>query len=145
MIKEHREITVNQPREKVFEFLTDDDKISTWVNGIVSIEPFGEPKEGVGAKARITVNVPMEMTMVSVVSEWDPPRRFAWAVDVDSMASQQAYTLEEVADGTKIILDVEHRLKGFFMKLMSPLIGWQIKSERAKEMVRLQKVLDELK
>lgn len=144
MIKEHREITVQQSREKVFEFLNDDEKISTWVNGIVAIEPFGEPSEGVGAKANITVNVPTEMTMVSTISEWDPPRRFAWSVDVDAMASQQTYTLDEFEGGIKITLTVEHRPKGFFMKLLSPLIAWQIKSERAKEMERLKKVLEEL-
>ena len=73
MIKEHREIVVDQPREKVFEFLNDDTRLSSWVNGIVSIEPFGEPAEGLGAKAKIVVNVPSEMEMVSTISEWDSP------------------------------------------------------------------------
>jgi uncharacterized protein YndB with AHSA1/START domain len=144
MIKEHREITIQQPREKVFEFLNDNSKISSWVNGIVAIEPFGEPTEGLGAKATITVNVPAEMKMVSTISEWEPPRRFAWSVDIEQMTSRQTYTLEEVGDGTKVTLTVEHRPKGFFMKLLSPVIGWQIKSERAKEMERLKKVLNEL-
>ena len=144
MIKEHREITVQRPREKVFAFLTDDSKLSSWVKGIVSIEPFGEPKEGVGAKARLVVNVPTEMEFVSTISEWEPPRRFAWSVDVKETASMQIYTLDEVDGGTKVTLDVEHRLKGFVMKLMSPFIGWHLKSERAKEMERLRKVLEKL-
>lgn len=144
MIKEHREIIVQQPREKVFDFLNDRDKLSLWVNGIVRVEPFGEPSEGLGAKARIVVNVPAEMELVSTISQWDPPRRFAWSVDVKELASEQVYTLEEVDGGVKVVLDVEHWLKGFFMKLMSPLIGWQIKSERAKEMIRLQTALNDL-
>ncbi len=144
MIKEHRELTVRKPRETVFGFLNDSSKISSWVKGIVAIEPFGEPTEGVGAKAKIVINVPTEMEMVSTVSEWDPPHRFAWSVDVKEMASTQTYTLDEVEGGTKVTLDVEHRFKGFFMKLFSPLIGRQIKSERAKEMERLKQALEAL-
>ena len=144
MIKEHREITVQQPREKVFAFLTDDSKLSTWVKGIVSIEPFGEPKEGVGAKARLAVNVPTEMEFVSTISEWEPPRRFAWSIDIKEMASTQIYTLDEVDGGTRITLHVEHRLKGFVMKFMSPFIRWHLNSERTKEMVRLRNVLEKL-
>jgi uncharacterized protein YndB with AHSA1/START domain len=144
MIKEHREITVRQSREMVFAFLTDDSKLSSWVKGIVSVEPFGEPKEGVGAKARLVVNVPTEMEFVSTISEWEPPRRFAWSVDVKEMASTARYTLVEADEGTKVTLDVEHRLKGFVMKLMSPFIRWHLTSERAKEMERLRKALEEL-
>lgn len=144
MIKEHREITVPQPREKVFNFLTDDRKLSSWVKGIVSIKPFGEPTEGVGAKARLVVNIPTEMEFVSTISAWEPPRRFAWSVDVKEMASTQTYTLDEVEGGTRVTLDVEHRLKGFVMKLMSPFIRWHLKSERAKEMERLRKLLEQL-
>jgi len=144
MIKEHREIVVPQTRDTVFAFLTDETKLTSWVDGIVSIEPFGEPSEGLGSKARVKINVPVEMEVVSTTTEWEPPYRVAWSVDVPEMASTQTYTLEPVAEGTQITLDVEHRLKGFFMNLFSPLIGWQIKSARAKEMERLREVLSQL-
>ena len=144
MIREQREITVQKPRQEVFDFLNDETKLSSWVNGITSIEPFGEPKQGVGAKAKLVVSVPTEAEFVSVVSEWDPPKRFAWSVDMKEMASTQTYTLEDLGDGaTKVVLEVEHRPKTFMMKLLSPLIGWSIKKERAKEMVRLKTMLEE--
>jgi carbon monoxide dehydrogenase subunit G len=144
MIKEHRELTVTKPREAVFEFINDNEKISSWVKGIVSVEPFGEPTDGMGAKVKLVVNVPAEMELVSTISEWEPPHRFAWSVDVKEMASTQTYILDEVEGGTKITLNVEHRFKTFFMKLISPLIGMQIKSERAKEMERLKQVIEAL-
>ena len=144
MIKEHQEIVVRQPRKTVFEFLNDEEKLSSWVNGIVTITPIGEPKEGLGARAKLVVNVPTEMEFESVVTVWEPPRRFAWSIDVKQMASTQTYALEDLGEETKIVLDVEHRLKGFTMKLLSPLIRMTLKKERAKEMERLKAALNEI-
>ena len=144
MIKEHRELTVQKPRKTVFEFINDKGKISSWVNGIVSVEPFGEPTEGVGAKVKLVINVPTETELVSTVTEWEPPHRFAWTVDIKEITSTQTYTLDEIEGGTRITLDVEHRFKGYFMKLLSPIIGSQIKTERPKEMERLKRALNDL-
>ncbi len=145
MIRERREITVQQPRETVFEFLNDEEKLSSWVNGIVSITPIGAIEEGLGARAKIVINVPTEMEFESTVTAWDPPRRFAWSVEMKEMASTQTYTLEDLGDRrTKILLEVEHQLKGFVMRCLSPLIRMTLKRERAKEMERLRTVLDAL-
>ena len=111
MIREHQELTVKQPREKIFEFLNDESNAALWINGIVSIEPIGEPKEGLGSQVKIVVNVPSDMEIISTVTEWDPPKRFAWTGEVEGFTGVQTYQLEEVEGGTKIILDVEHRRK----------------------------------
>lgn len=144
VIKERREIVVKPSPEDVFEFLNDDAKLSSWVNGIESIKPFGEPSEGLGAKAKLVVSLPTKMEFVSEVTEWDPPRRFAWTVDDHGMKSTQTYNLEEVDGGTRIVLSVIHEPRTWMTKLFSPLIGWTIKKERAKEMIRLRDALNGL-
>lgn len=144
MITERREIVATPPPEKVFEFLNEDSKVSSWVNGIESIEPFGEPSEGLGARAKLVVSSPAKMEFVSTVTEWEPPNRFAWTVDDHGMKSTQTYTLDRIRDGTRVVLTVVHEPKSWTAKLLAPLIGWSIKKERAKEMIRLQNELNKL-
>ena len=86
----------------------------------------------------------MEMEFLSTVSAWNPPAEFVWTLELDQMESVQSYRLDEVSEGTRITVTGRHRLKGLFMTLISPFLGWQIRTARAKEMAKLGQLPDDL-
>ena len=51
----------------------------------------------------------MEWTLPCFVTEWEPPRRFSWAVlEQDNPSSVWSYVLREAESGTEVVQRFEH-------------------------------------
>lgn len=129
-------IEVAKPRQEVFDFLTDDDNLPKIVPNLADHGVIEDRPEKLGStfwheyeeKGR-------RMKMTGVVTEYEPPRRWAVKLDGAFFGLEVAYTLDELGpDSTRITQDSSARFKHVF-KLMGLLFGKKMKAdgERVQE------------
>lgn len=142
MISESSHITINLPVEQVFDFLSQDSNLSSWVNGVVSITPVGLPTGGVGDAVIIEVDRPQPMTIRSELIEYQPPHRLTIEHRAKGMTGRLTYQLSPFDGVTQLELQAQHQPLGTLNRLFAPVIGRIIKRERRKELARLKAVLE---
>jgi len=144
MIKESHKISIDKDISTIFDFINDDSKLHTWVNGIVSIEPIGTHTGGIGDSVLIKVNIPNDAEITSTLIEYEKPTRMSIKYSSNGMNGKMSYDLEDLGNSTELKVMAQHNAQGIFMKILSPIIGFVIKKERKKELIRLKKVIEAL-
>src|SRR3954469_8413108 len=106
------------PIEDVWALLTDVERMAGLGPEHTAAHWVGEAR-GLGARFDgANRNGDMEWTLPCFVTEWEPPRRFGWAVlEQDDPSSVWTYTLREVEDGTEVVQQFAHGRNFSFTRL----------------------------
>jgi ribosome-associated toxin RatA of RatAB toxin-antitoxin module len=105
-----RSVLVRRDPEAVFALVADVARYPEFFRGMTRWEPCTDQVREVGACYRILMQVgSIEAGGVICTTEWDEPRTIAWTGE-RGIRQRGRWTLEPVADGTRLTLEV-----GFFL------------------------------
>jgi uncharacterized protein YndB with AHSA1/START domain len=126
MVKVETGVVINQPIEKVFEFVTTPEDDTKWYVGLESRDHTpGEPA-GVGSTSQSKIRflgIPVEVTWE--VTEYEVPTKIAVKSIEGPVSIEAGYTFEAVAEGqTKVTVRGEADLVGVFHSQTLPLVYW---------------------
>jgi uncharacterized protein YndB with AHSA1/START domain len=121
MTKLEASVVINRPVEEVFTFVSDFENSTQWMAELVEAKQTSEGPLGVGTTVS-AVAKPLGRRAESTqeVVEYEPNRKFAIKSISGPVNSQDNYTFESVAGGTKVTRVAEAEMVGFF-KLAEPL------------------------
>jgi uncharacterized membrane protein len=72
-------ITVNAPADQVWEFISDPERMLSFMSGVTRWEVEGEQRTGLGARYRILFRIgAAEIGGLIEIVEWDEPHELAW-------------------------------------------------------------------
>ena len=142
MIKVEASVVVNQPIEKVFEFVTTPENDAKWYFGVESRDHTpGEPA-GVGSTSQSEIRfLGVGMTVEWEVTEYDAPTMIKVKTAKGPVSVEAGYALETAAEGqTKVAVAGEADLTGVF-DLAEPLVErmaqrqWEAGLENLKDVL----------
>ena len=120
------EVEINAPSQLVFSWMTEPEKLTQWIRGLVGSEPIGDPGLKVGARSLETIEEGgRTCVMESEVLELVPNEKLVVALEMKrgpTMKSIASYTLLEEAGRTTVRLDQEGSYGGFFMKVLARIM-----------------------
>ena len=142
MVKVESSVLVDQPIQKVFEFVTTPENDAQWYIGVESRDHTpGEPA-GVGSTSQSTIRfLGVSMTVEWEVTGYDPPNKIEIKTVKGPVSVEAAYSLEAVAEGqTKVSVHGEADVGGVF-SLAEPLVErmaqrqWDASFENLKDVL----------
>ncbi len=135
-------VVISRPIEQVFAFVTDPEKMSLWMSDLVEAKQTSEGPVGVGTTASAVAN-PLGRRIESTqeVVKYEPNRKFAIKSTSGPVASEDEFTFESVAGGTKVTRVTEAGLGGFF-RLAEPLAVRMLKRQFETNFANLKDLLD---
>ena len=142
MVKVETSVVINQPIEKVFEFVTKPENDAKWYVGLESWDHTpGEPA-GVGSTSQSKIRflaIPIEVTWE--VIGYEPPNRIEVKTIEGPVSVEAEYTLETVAETkTKLTVSGEADVGDVF-ELVEPIIEriarrqWDASLENLKDLL----------
>ena len=123
-------MVINQPIERVFEFLTRYENIPHFVPGVLKVEQTSPGPIGVGTTYQLVskIFVPGLKTVSTYeVTEYEHNKKISVKSITGLAQGSAAETLESVEGGTRVTVSGEGRLCGFF-RLLESLAAINIKS-----------------
>jgi len=134
----HRvELTVAAPPERVFRFLTEPEKIASWMAGFVSSEPLTPGGLRLGARSRETLDdAGRRVRMTSEVTGLEPAVRLELRLEADFLDATSCYTLARSAGGTRLVHELVPRYKGP-LRLVAPLMRAAVQRKLEADLGRL--------
>jgi uncharacterized protein YndB with AHSA1/START domain len=97
-------IDIAAPREEVFRWVTERDKLTSWMGGAGAM-PEDPAQLAVGFTAAGTMPSPGgDRPTTLTVTAWNPPSTFGCTITYDGGDSISVYTLTETATGTRLEL-----------------------------------------
>ena len=142
MIEVESSVLINQPIEKVFEFVTTPENDAQWYIGIESRDHTpGEPA-GVGSTSQSEIRfMGVPMTVEWEVIEYEAPKKIKVKTTKGPVSVKAGYTFEAVAEGqTKVSVHGEADVGGVF-SLAEPLVErmaqrqWEASFENLKDVL----------
>jgi len=126
-------VTINRSAGDVFDYLADGTHNRDWRHGVLEIEK-ATAAEGEGASYRQVLAGPGGRRIQGDyrVTVFDPPRRLEFLVTAGPARPSGAFELTETPEhGTRVRFALDVSPAGL-MKLMTPMIGRQLRSEVAQ-------------
>ena len=142
MTKLESSVVINRPLEEVFAFVTDFDNATQWMAELVEGKQTSEGPLGVGTTLS-GVARPMGRRVESTqeVVEYEPNSKYAIKSTSGPVASQDNYTFESVAGGTKLTRVAEAEVSGVF-KLAEPLFARMMRRQFETNFANLKDLLE---
>lgn len=132
--------TLNVPIEEAFTWVSDPDHLPRWVGPFEEMTIEGEPREGAPIKVKAKF-LGVSFTNQSVVTGYEPPRRFSWRGErpfpIDTTA-----TLERTGENTTEVTISADLEPGGFFKLASGFVAEQMRKSLRDDVVRLKEIVD---
>jgi carbon monoxide dehydrogenase subunit G len=142
MIQVNDSVEINRPVDQVFDFLADIGNAPRWQRGVVSSRKDSEGPMRVGTTFTENMRVMgMSFDARCEVTAFEPPRRIAMVADGKLVRYHGVFQLEPVGAATQLSVDAQVALKGFW-RLLSPLMGSEIRKESAAELQDIRRVLE---
>ena len=121
MLKLEKSVVINRPIEEVFAFMTDFENATQWMSELVECKRTSEGPVGMGTTfSAVATPLGRRVESTQEVAEYEPNRKYAIRSISGPATSEDAYTFESVAGGTKITRVAEAEMKGLF-RLTEPL------------------------
>lgn len=142
MVNVETSVLINQPIEKVFEFVTTPENDAQWYIGVESRDHTpGEPA-GVGSTSQSTMRfLGVEVTVTWEVTEYEPPTKIEVKSIEGPVSIEAEYTFEAITEGqTKVTVEGEADVAGLF-SLAEPLVErmaqrqWEASFENLKDVL----------
>jgi uncharacterized protein YndB with AHSA1/START domain len=142
MIEVKASVVVNQPIEKVFEFVTTPENDTKWYVGLESWDHTPDEPAGVGSTSQSKIRflgIPFDVTWE--VIGYEPPKKIKVKTIEGPVSVEAKYTFEAVGEGqTKVTVQGEADLVGVF-DLAEPLVEriaqrhWENSFENLKDVL----------
>ena len=142
MIQEELSITIRQPVETVFAFLTDLTNAPRWHQNCLDIKDASPGQVGVGTTfLMVTKALGRRFETRYECSQYEPNRRYTVKAIAGPVAGQSTTTLEATDGGTRITVSAELEGSAFF-KLAEPLIARQFRRDQTTNLNTLKHLLE---
>ena len=114
-------VSINRPIQEVFTFVTTIEKMSLWMSELVEAKQTSEGPVGVGKMASAVAN-PLGRRVESTqeITDYVPNRKFAFKSTSGPLKTQDEFSFESDAGGTKVTRTTKGEFGGFF-KMAEPL------------------------
>jgi uncharacterized protein YndB with AHSA1/START domain len=143
MIRIETSTQVNQPRDRVFDFLTDVDSLPKWQSGVVQSKRLTEGPVRVGFQYEETAKVAFwNLHTVCTVTDIKVNERFSFVAKSSGPLDYDGrFDLQPVAGGTRLTLSGTARLKGIW-RLLQPLLASDLRKETRTELATIKLLLE---
>ena len=143
MIRIETSIQIDQPRDRVFDFLTDVESLPKWQSGVIQSNALSDGPVRVGYQFEETAKVgPWKLHNVCTVTDLKANERFAFeAKSSGPLDYEGSFELQPVAGGTRLTLRGAARLKRFW-RLLQPVLAGDLRKETRAEMETMQRLLE---
>lgn len=136
-------ITINKPVEDVFAYINDEEHMTKWLSGLVSITPLDDGGARVGAKSRQVYNENgREFEMIEEMLIYKPNQHVKIKAESDMFDIMAEYHLTPVNDGTRIDYESKLSFHNVLFKLMSPLMARSSKKKVVEDFGRLKALVE---
>lgn len=126
-VRVRRSVLIDRQVEELWPLVADLDNERRWrAPWVRTLAQIGEGPVGVGTRIRGTTRIAGSTdTYVNEVTEYDPPRRYAWrGVEVSGpVIGEGVYELESAPDGrTRVTIENTYRARSWVGHLQLPLV-----------------------
>jgi uncharacterized protein YndB with AHSA1/START domain len=129
-------ITINQPAEKVWELFMNPDNLQYWLTGFVSAEHLNGNVGETGSVSKLKFMERGEvMEVTETVLNAKPNQQFASMMKHETFETETDIRLISFGQRTELIQTVQFSPKGFFMKLLMPIVKGAMKKRMANELL----------
>ena len=138
-------VEISRNPEDVFAYLTDLSRFTEWQEAVVSARPLDDGPMSVGSKATMTRRMgKREQTMTTELTEWNPPRSYAFRGIDGPIRPIGKGTLEPVGDGqrTRFTFEIDFEGHGIGKLLIPLVVRRQARTEMAKSHEALKERLE---
>ena len=139
-------IEVDAPREDVWAFVTDPERLPEWLSEFESAEQVSPGPPGVGAVVRYTISVGHRSGTLEIV-EWEPGSRFSW--DGPPLAwlgggarPRGSFELADAEDGRTLCIGRYNPELSGTQVLMYPYLKRWTRRERAASLQRMKEIVE---
>lgn len=117
-------VEIDRSPEDVFAYATDPLRFSEWQDAVVSARPLGSGAVGEGSKISLTRRLgKREQTMTSELTEYNPPRRYAFRVIDGPVRALGKGRFEPLGEGDRTRFTFELDFEGHGIgKVLVPLV-----------------------
>lgn len=135
--------TVNAPVEKVWGIFMDPDSMQHWLTGFISAEHISGPKVQPGSVNKIRFKERgREIEVIETVLEVRANEQYSFRMEHKSLESLITVRFVSIGQVTEIIQTVQFSAKGFFMKLMMPLMKGGMKKGMLRDLQNLKSFIE---
>jgi hypothetical protein len=134
---------IDLPASRVFRYISNLENTSHWYYATRSAVALDEPGAVLGARYEMTRELPHHAQVTDVVSvtEYDPPRAFAFGTKRGPAPFNYRYRLWDDEGTTEITLEADVSLPGT-AKLLSPVMTQTFKREMQENLRSLKAMLE---
>lgn len=134
---------IERPQEEVFDFLADPANDTKWRDSAVSSEWLTEGPTAVGSQLKsVDKLMGRKIESTSEITAYDPPNKYGQKTLGGPVPFEFSITLEPEGSGTKLTMDGQAEVGGFF-KLAEGLVGKQLEKQIETDFNGLKRVLEE--
>ncbi len=133
-------VEIARTPDDVFAYLTDISRFTEWQDAVVSAKPLDDGPMKAGSKATMTRRMgKREQTFTTELTDWNPPRSYAFRGIDGPVRPIGKGTLEPIGDGqrTRFTFSIDFEGHGIG-KLLVPLV---VKRQAKKEIVESHEAL----
>lgn len=133
------EITINRPRQRVIDLITDPKNTPKWQSGIKSIELLSGDKDQEGAKSRVIFEFNgYQVEVIETVIRRDPPELFSSTFEARGVKNTVVNRFYEVGpDRTRWVMDNAFHF-GAILALASVFLRSVVAKQTAQSMSRFK-------
>ncbi|CAN5788498.1 hypothetical protein BH20ACT14_BH20ACT14_05880 [soil metagenome] len=138
-------VDISRSPEDVFTYLTDLGRFTEWQEQVVSARPLDEGPMKIGSKASLTRRMgKREQTFTTELTDWNPPRSYAFRGIDGPVRPIGKGTLEPIDDGagTRFTFSIDFEGHGIGKLLVPLIVRKQAKSEITKSHAALKQQLE---
>jgi hypothetical protein len=137
-------VEIARSPEDVFAYVTDPSRFTEWQEAVVSADRVDTGPTQVGSTIKLTRRMGgREQTMTSELTDYSPPRSYAFRVLDGPVRALGRGLIEPVGDGTSSRFDFQIDFEGHGLgKLLLPLVRRSAKKELAQSHANLKRQLE---
>lgn len=116
-------LTINVPRQRVWETISDISKAGAFMEGIRFWPVEGEPTTGLRARYTIRTHVgSAEVGGMVEIIEWDPPHELAWT-SITGIQQRGRWILHGLGKRTEVIFRLQYQAPGGIVAVLADRIS----------------------
>jgi uncharacterized protein YndB with AHSA1/START domain len=142
MARVEASVVISRPVEEVFAFATNPENDSLWQTGGQDMGSTYDGPIGVGAKAKgESQYLGQRFEWTSEITEYEPNKKMRSKFAFGSIVAQMGMAFDPVEGGTKVTMDIEGEIGGFF-KLAEPIVIRIIQRDFQASLANLKDILE---
>ena len=137
-------VTINRPRDDVFRYLTEPDKMTVWQSGLEAIDADWEVEPKIGDRARGTVKIAgKKLHWETETTEVRRPELIGFRSVKSPFPFEMSYTLQDRGGSTEVTNHGStESTRGFFGKLAEPLVIRMYHRDMTSNLANLKAILE---